>query len=306
MSDIWIFGVSGGFLALAAIMFFVVQPKTSPRRLQAVVNSVGLPLPPELLPVVVAAQRRGVRVGFASIAAGLLIAAAGMLLAHDGSLGEVVFVDFTAILVSISVGSAVGTVVREDARQKSQVRFARLRSVGVSDYRSAVERWAPRVVVALSLAAFAFRLVIAPGSPGGTPIFLFIYSGAIVLSLAFCEIGSRLLVKRGQPAGSALELAWDDALRSQALNGIALAPLYLGAYFNIAVISLNPPTRGDGGVIAVELSVILELLIAACLLAWAIFAGRTKPQQRYLRRLWPELVPVGAGVLANPSPARQS
>jgi hypothetical protein len=257
-------------------------------------------------PVVVAAQRRGVRVGFASIAAGLLIAAAGMLVAHVGSLSEVVFVDFTAILISIGVGSAVGTVVREDARQKSQVRFARLRSVGVSDYRSAPERWAPRIAVLLALAAFVFRLIIAPGSLGGTPIFLLIYAGGMVLSLALCETGSRLLVRRGQPAGSALELAWDDALRSRALNGIALAPLYLGAYFNIATVAFYPPTRGDGAAVAVQLSSILELLFAACLFAWAIFAGRTKPQQRYLRRLWPELIPVSAAVPVQTAPAPQS
>ena len=99
------------------------------------------------------------------------------------------------------------------------------------------------------------------------------------------------------------ERAWLSVRREPRL---ALSMAGLPLHLSIAVISLNPPTRGDGGVIAVELSVILELLIAACLLAWAIFAGRTKPQQRYLRRLWPELVPDGATALANPSPARQS
>lgn len=304
MSVLWIIGISSGFLVGTAFLLFIVRPKTNSQRMQVIVNTVGLPLTSEIEPTVAATLRREVRAGFLSIAIGISVAIVGMLVAHVHAVTAIFFIDFTTTLFAIGVGSAVATVAQEDARQKSQIRFARLQSVGISDYRAPLEQWLPRVFVVLALAVFAFRVVVASGGIGGTPPFLFVYAGAMLLSLAICEVASRLLVRRGQPAGSALELAWDDALRSCALNAIAIAPFYLGGYFTIASIAFYPISRSPVAVFAVDLSVCVELLFAAGLLAWVIAATARKPQQRYLRRLWPEFA-SGRGS-ATPTPAPQA
>ena len=303
MSTFWIAGIGAGYLVFLALLLFVVRPKANAKRIQVVVNSVGLPLTSEIEPRVKATLRREVWIGFLSIAVALALASGSTIVAKVTVPGQVFFIDFTAVLLAIGISSAVVTGVREDARQRSQVRFARLRSVTIGDYRSWAERWAPRVVVVLSLAVFAFRVVASPGGAGSTPAFLFVYAGAIIVSLAIYEVTSRTLVRRGQPAGSALELAWDDALRSRALNAIAIAPMYLAAYFNIASIAFYPNSRGPAAVLAVDISALTEILFAAGLLVWIIGTSSRKPQQRYLRRLWPEFVqtPIVAGPSAAPT-----
>ena len=292
MSNLWIVGIGAIFLAFLAFLFFVVRPKNLTQRIQVVANNAGLPLTAEIEPMVVGTLRRDVRIGFASVAVGVAIASAGMVIAGEHSPGAIVFIDMSAVLLAIGIGGVIGFVAQEDARQKSQVRFARLSSVGISDYRAPLEQWMTRVVIILALAAFIFRVVAGTGGIAATPPFLFVYAAAMLVSLGICEIASRALVRRGQPAGSPLELAWDDALRSRALSSISLAPLYLGGYFNIASITFYPNSRSAAAVLAVELSAGLELLFALGLLLWAISWITRKPQQRYLRRLWPQLVPV--------------
>jgi hypothetical protein len=294
MSDLWIVLVGAITLVFLAILFFVVRPINQKQRIQVVVNNAGIPLTTEIEPMVTGTLRREVRLGFASVAVGVGVATAGMILAGVHARGAVLFIDASAVLLAIGIGGVIGSVAQEDARQKSQVRFARLRSVGISDYRAPLEQWLPRIVIILALAVFAFRVAVGTGGIAATPPFLFVYAAAMLISLAICEIASRALVRRGQPAGSALELAWDDALRSRALNSIALAPLYLGAYFNIASIAFYSNSRSAAAVLAVDLSAGVELLFALGLLLWAISWYYRKPQQRYLRRLWPELVPVAA------------
>ena len=305
MSLLWIVAIGGGYLVFLAIMLFVVRPKLQSQRIQVVVNNAGLPLTREIEPTVAATLRREVRLGFLTVALGLVVATVGMILANVHGLGSIVFIDFSAVFLAIGIGSAIGTVAQEDARQKSDVRFARLRSVGISDYRAPLEQWMPRVVIALALAVFVFRVVVSPGGVGATPAFLFVYAAAMVVSLAISEIATRTLVRRGQPAGSALELAWDDALRSRALNSIALSPLYLGGYFSIASIAFYPGGRGPAAVLAVEVSAGLTMLFAVGLLVWAIASPSRKPQQRYLRRLWPEFLSAAAPA-TTPATAPQS
>ena len=285
-----IVGFGAGYLVFLAFLLFIVRPKANARRIQVVVNTVGLPLTTELEPTVKATLRREVWVGFLSICVALALASIGMILGQVHSPGQVFFIDFTAVLLATGISSAIATSVREDARQRSQVRFARLTSVDIDDYRSWPQRWAPRVVVVVALAVFACRVIVEPGGQAATPVFLYIYAGAIIVSLVINEVTSRTLVTRGQPAGSALELAWDDALRSRALGSIAVAPVYLACYLNIASVAFYPTSRSAASVFAVQLSAVTELVFAAGLLVWVIGTSARKPQQRFLRRLWPEFV----------------
>ena len=288
MAPLVIAEIAAGYLIFLAFLLFVVRPRAKSRRIQLLVNAVGLPLTSELEPTVEATLRREVWVGFLSMAVALALASTGMILGGVHSTQQVFFIDFTAVLLAIGISSAIATSVHEDARQRREVRFARLTSVDIDDYRGWAQRWAPRVLVVVALAVFAFRVIVVPGGVAATPAFLFVYAGAIIVSLAIYEITSHTLLRRGQPAGSALELAWDDALRSRALNLIAIAPVYLACYFNIASIAFYPTSRSAGAVLAVQLSAVAEMLFAVGLLVWVIGTSSRKPQQRFLRRLWPE------------------
>jgi hypothetical protein len=288
MSNLLIAGFGVGYLVFLAFLLFVVRPKTQSRRVQLLVNSVGLPLTADIEPTIVASQKREVRAGFIGIAIGIAVASAGMIIARVGTPGQMFLIDFTSVLVFAGIAIAVATLARENRRQTSDVRFARLRAVNISDYRGPFERWVPRVVVILALGAFAVRVALTPGTFGLAAAFLYLYAALMVVSLAISEFAGRLLLKRGQPAGSALELAWDDALRSRALTAISVAPLYLGMYFGIAAVALYPSSGSASDALGTQIEAVAVIVGAGLLLASAIASLR--PQQRYLRRLWPEFV----------------
>ena len=306
MSVVWILCTGVGYLALLAVLLFFVHPKADPQWLQTIVNSVGLPLPVEIVPTVVATQRRAAQATFLSTAIGVVLATVGVLLAHVQAFPAIFFLGLTTTFLAIGIGSAIATVLLEDARHRGQVRLARLRSVGLADFRGTVERWTPRGIVVLALAAFSFRVAVSPGGIPSTPPFLFACAGAMVISLAISEGASRSLVKRGPPAVSAPELAWDDAVRARAFNPIALTPFYLGGYFNIASIASYSNSRSEAVVLAAQLSVGVELLFASGLRGWAILSAKAKHQQRFLRRLWLALASaptVAAPTVAAPTAA---
>jgi hypothetical protein len=288
MSTQLILGFGAGYLVFLAFLLFVVRPRTQARRIQLLVNSVGLPLTAEIEPTIIENQRREVRVGFVGIVIGVVAASTGMLIARVSSPGEIFLIDLTLAVVAVGIALALAAVVHEDRRQKRTVRFARLRAVTMDDYRGGIDRWMPRIVVVFTLAAFAFRVILTPGTFGISAAFLYLYAILTVVSLAFCEIASRLLIRRGQAAGSALELAWDDALRSRALTSIAVAPFYLGLYFNIAAIALYPSSGSAAAALGVQIEALVALLASGVLLATSVRALGTNARQRFLRRLWPE------------------
>lgn len=290
MSILMILGFGLGYLAFLAILFFLVRPKTQRQRIQLLVNSVGLPLTTEIEPTVVANQRREVLVGYLGVVAGITIATAGMIIAGVRSPGQVFLIDFTLMFVCVGIALAVSFVVHEDRRQRGEVRFARLRAVTIDDYRAPLERWMPRIVVILAVAAFALRVILTPGTFGIAAAFLYLYTGLTVLSLVISEVASRALVKRGQPAGSALELAWDDALRSRALTAIAVSPFYLGIYLNIAAIALYPSSGSAAAALGVQIEALVVVAGSVLILVSSLRSYSAKGQQRYLRRLWPDLV----------------
>jgi hypothetical protein len=295
MSVVQIVGFGAGYLLFLAFLLFVVRPKTQRQRIQVLVNSVGLPLSSEMEPIVIANQKREVRAGFVGIVIGVVAASVGMILAGVTIPGEMFLVDFTSIIVFTGITIAISTLIREHRRQDSGIRFARVRAVGIADYRDAFERWMPRIIVVLALAAFALRAALSPSAFGLTAAFLYLYAVLTVVSLAISEVASRVLVTRGQPAGSALELAWDDALRSRALTAISVAPFVLGSYFGIAAVALYPSSGSAGDALGVRAEVLVVFAACALLLVSAIRSGLTKTGQRYLRRLWPELLaPVAA------------
>jgi uncharacterized membrane protein (DUF485 family) len=295
MSTLWILCVGVGYLALYAVLLFVARPRSAAGRLDKVAGSVGLPVSAEIEPTVRSTENLQIRVAFISIVIGLIAATLGMFVGHTGSVVQMFWIDFTISIAAASLGSAIATLVHEDSRQRVQVRLARLRAVSIVDYRAPLEQWLPRIAVAVAVVGFIVRIAVDPGGASGVPPFLYVYAVLMVATLVICEIAGRVLVRRGQPAGSAIELAWDDALRSRALSAIAVSPFFLGAYFGFVTLAFYPPTHSAGSAPGSIVEISLDLAAAILLLAWGVIAMATKPQQRYLRRLWPELAGSSVG-----------
>jgi hypothetical protein len=289
MSTFTIVAIGVGYVVFVGFLLLVVQAKNRTQRVNRIAHSVGLPLTVEIEPTVRRTLRVGVRIGFTSIVIGAALATAYILLAHINSTLQMFWIDFTGVMAGIGIGSALATFTGEDSRQKSSVRVARLQTVTLSDYRSAFDQWAPRIVVVVSLLGLALRGAIYPAGYGSVPVFLWIYASVTVASLAIYEVATRALLRTGQPANSALDLAWDDALRSQALAGIATMPIYLGAYLGLPAFAFYPPTHVGATALGSQVESVFQLVGIALLLVWLGASIATKSQQRYLRRLWPDL-----------------
>jgi hypothetical protein len=109
------------------------------------------------------------------------------------------------------------------------------------------------------------------------------------------EVISHRLVTKGALAGSTLELAWDDALRSYALSNlnmmVALVPLYSligydtvwvnGPLSHIERIISQPAFNVYGGLLPIGGAVLVLCLVA--------LITRVRYRQYFLRRLWPSL-----------------
>jgi len=183
MSVVQIVGFGAGYLVFLSFLLFVVRPKTQRQRIQVLINSVGLPLSSEMEPIVIANQKREVRAGFVGIVIWVVAASVGMILAGVTIPGEMFLIDFTSIIVFTGITIAFSTLIREHRRQDSGIRFARVRAVGIADYRDAFERWMPRIIVALALAAFALRAALSPSAFGLTAAFLYLYAVLTVVAL---------------------------------------------------------------------------------------------------------------------------
>ena len=138
MSTLWIAGIGAGYLVFLALLLFVVRPKANAKRIQVVVNSVGLPLTSEIEPRVKATLRREVWIGFLSIAVALALASGSTIVAKVTVPGQVFFIDFTAVLLAIGQLAQVAhgrrRIVVElhgDAQPRARVvPRRRLRSIG--------------------------------------------------------------------------------------------------------------------------------------------------------------------------------
>lgn len=289
MSTLVIVAIGAGYVLFVGFLLLVVQSKNRTQRVKHIAQSVGLPLTPEIELAVRRTLRAGVRIGFASIVIGVALATAYSLVGHIDSVLQVLWVDFTGVIAGIGIGSALATFAGEGKRQKGSIRVARLQSVTLADYRSPFDQWVPRVVVVVTLLGLVLRGAIYPEGYGSVPVFLWVYAGVTVVSLAIFEFTSRALLQTGQPANSALDLAWDDALRSQALAGIAAMPVYLGAYLGIAAFTFYPPTHEGATALASQVEAVSQLVGSALLLVWVGASVATRSQQRYLRKLWPDL-----------------
>jgi hypothetical protein len=201
---------------------------------------------------------------------------------------------FGAYLVGTSLGATTAILIAEQRRDRTIIRVARTTAVSVSDYVSPVQTVFVRSFVALAVLVFAVDCWLAVSvSPRYLSVVSGIIAGLALVTLIVYEVVSRRLISRGASAGTPLELAWDDGLRSYALTNLSgtvgLLPLYsLIAYDTLL---LNTTGISSSSVFSVFTG-LLPITATFGIFALIVIMTRTRSRQHFLRRLWPELTPV--------------
>jgi hypothetical protein len=288
-----------GWLVLFAVTFTAVILARPPRRADRVATLVGLPLPDDLRELASGLQRRDYVGSAASSAIGVILGGALLFVSHANSFAEILGGYLLVIMVALGIGTTISVLGSEKRRQDSSVRVARMRVASLSDYESPLRSWGIRATVGLLVIGLLVRIATTPGPATATPIPLAVYVLASVTTLVVIEFAKHRIIGRGQPAGSEIELAWDDAIKGRAIYALGIAPLFLGSYggllvniFDVGVRAHSAQAAGLGieagiGVLGMLVNLVVQLSDAA-----------TKPQQRYLRRLWPALSHANASAAA--------
>jgi hypothetical protein len=279
-------------ITVLAIVFFALTFRASYNLSMArgYARRVGLALTPELEPLVAERLAQRGRVGTYGALAGLALGVLFLLVrgADDSSAAASTWLLLGAYFAGLAVAIAVWAI-RLPSLRVDGPRIARTGAVGVPDYLSSFERNGARVCVALSIVVLAVAAILhaAGVSTGGSPL---LSIGAIIValgvaSLVLFEFATRRILSRGQPAGTPTELAWDDALRAGTARDIVTAPLCLGLWSIVFMLSdsLTATSAPSWLLGAAALAVFAAVIVIASI------AVAQKPQQHYLRRLWPDV-----------------
>jgi hypothetical protein len=201
---------------------------------------------------------------------------------------------FGSYLLGAGVGSTVGILVTERRRERGVVRVARTTTVKVSDYVSPLQTAFMWFCVAAAIVLFAGDLwLTATNSPEYLSIVSGLLVGLSVVALVVYQVLARRAVSRGALAGTPLELAWDDGLRSYALvnlsSMVALIALYsLVAYDTVAIIAT--PKVADQTIFGVYVG-LLPISATVGIITLIVVITSIHTRQHFLRRLWPEFAP---------------
>jgi hypothetical protein len=282
-------------LAAALIVISVVtsliassQRKTAAARFG---KRFGLEVPAELEPTIragIEARRIGSPIG---TAIGVTIATVLLLLGPGLNLLATWWCLFGSYLVGLTLGSTTAILIAEQRRDRGSVRVARPSAVSVKDYVSPLQTGFARFVVALAVLVFAADCWLAVSV---SPHYLSLVSGILaalgVATLVTYEVIAHRLVSRGALAGTPLELAWDDGLRSYALTNlgstVGLIPLYsLIAYDTLL---LNTTGIASNAFFTVFVG-FLPIAATVGILTFILLTTRIHARQHFLRRLWPQL-----------------
>ena len=292
--------VSIGFAGVALIVLLLnLIPAYRSSRVATLSKSVGLAVTPELLRPLASRLTRRSLISWTAAIVGLLAVVASIQVGVLPSSGETSNAsDLWLIFGGITIGFAAGAI--SNALTLSSVlpagdRYARSGAVEVSDYLAPIDLIGTRVAVAIGLVALvAWFALIASGIV--TPEALVSVGVAVIalaiISLVVFELATRRIINRGQPVASPTELAWDDALRAMSMRSIASAPMSLGVWGALALsidlagmIGANPSVSSGAFIVVVGAGIV----VFAGIFAAAVVSIATKPQQHYLRRLWPEV-----------------
>lgn len=268
---------------------------------RALSRSAGLALPDELAPRIRARVARRIRAVAAGASASIVISVALLatgLLQPSQRIGDVWLV-LGAYFAGMAVGAAINATTDRPTTDENGPRLARSGAVSLADYVSPLERIGARVMVGLAALVLVVSLLATGLGPAR------VTSGFAILALALAslvlfEIAGRRIVDRPQPVGSPTELAWDDALRAGSIRELVTAPLVVGAWGTMFV----GADQLFSSQIINGLWAVAGLALAGGYCAVAIYSVVSRPQQYYLRRLWPEVAAAGLALAAAPGTAQ--
>ncbi|TFD49834.1 hypothetical protein E3T55_10405 [Cryobacterium frigoriphilum] len=267
--------------------------RSGPQRrvLERFAREAGLALTPEIEPAVtrrITAHERGYTIGAMTAVVGI------GFWSITGTTTEWSGIVLVAI---IAIGAVAGVVIVEwraaFAQVPDQPRIARPTAPAVTDYVSPWEMWASPVVILV--AALALGAALAASPLGLWPLVpATVLAAAAVVAAAVSHFAGGALMRRGQPASSVDELAWDDALRGATLRSMVQIPATIGVASLAATLFTLGTLPGLSDVMMWTLFGVL-----AALVAFMILSNRRAATTYYLRRLWPDLAVEYSDALAR-------
>lgn len=291
----WIYVIIGAALVVAAAPYGFARTDTARRKaVDRLAKRIDLAVPTAPIEEERIGLRLAVRERFIAIGGGIglvvAILAALFLPSFDRNNFSLLGI-FLISLTGIAVGA--GLSARRTTRElpPDVPRIARLSSPTMSDYLIAVEyRGAIAAVIVgviVTVAALPF------GFTAGEAVLPIVVAALSVAALVAALLLARSILGRGQRAGSVLELAWDDAIRSIALRDLMTAPLALGfasalvpLVTLISDVRLVQPYDSPDNMVAVGAMGLVALLVFVAMIL-AIVALASSPHRHYRRRLWP-------------------
>jgi len=307
--------VIAGFLVIATIVLVALSylPAYRAANVRLLARTVGLALPADtaFLERNFASRSRASSTG-ALLGTVLVVAAivSGVIPTQDPpNLGGVA--ETWLVIGGFYVGMGLGAAIRAlTARTPAPTgeRFARSGAVDIRDYLAPVDRIGSRIAVAAGVLVLVIAAVVSIGAFGMTsanPVFT--VGGLVVLlgvaSLVVSEVAARRILDRAQPAASPEALAWDDAIRAATVREIVTAPMSLGVWGALAIgitltDSFSVGNQWPVGLIVVN---ILVAVIAVGIVAAAAYSIASRPQQHYLRRLWPDVAAASSSAVPTVS-----
>lgn len=237
-----------GFVILLVVLTVMTGRASSYRRADAMSRRLKLPYGTSATRDVIAARTRQVTTWALAAALVGLCAALPLLATPLGN--EPYFLVLAVVPCILLPTAAVHVVLNLRERLFHPAphvpRIARLTRMRPDDYLGPVRVRVPWVLATL-LVVTAIAVVAASRAAAErlspTTVAAFTVVTAIALTLqAVRPILDRLVLDRPQPAADTLELAWDDAFRTETLSSLALATCQLtGLAIGIGVIVIAPP-----------------------------------------------------------------
>lgn len=274
-------------VALLVLLVASFVPSSRSSRARGMSRSVGLALTEDVRPTVERAIAIRLRATTLGALAGL---AGGWLAAASPPLGDIQpWLVVAGLFLGIGLGSAVGAFLARPKPPAPGARVARSRDVRLHDYVMPFELTGARILIAVAIVAAVVVAALLAGIPRETTslVSLLVVTALALAAQVLFEILGRAIVAQASPAQDPTALAWEDALRAESLRNLVTAPLTFGCVAVVltvvgafGVLPLSP--------VSIILGAVVPIAVLVGALVLAVISLVSKPQQHYLRMLWPE------------------
>jgi hypothetical protein len=284
-----------GYIALVTAVGALVflRRRGVERALDRAADVAGLGVPPEIRPLLLRRTRAVQIATGAGAVAGMTLGA----FLSSTPLGEPIryYALQGSVVLGGGVGIAVGGLVAARALPTAGRRVARARAVQVADYISPVER---RGALVAMLIVVVFCVLASTFGASRSRVALDVCAAIAVADWIGFELVARRIVARPQAADTALQLAWDDALRAGAIRrlagssaAIAMFALLASIWFETSLVL--SPSDAEGVVFTCVVGV------AAVLLVIRFWLSAAEPGRYFRDRLWPDTVAYAPETVAR-------